>query len=111
MEYIMEKVLTEVDIINYLDIRLIIILLCIGYLIKHNFSKFNNKYIHHILLLIAIIYNIINSGFNINSIFNSIISATIAIGIHSSGKNILKSAVKKNKDIISDIEESIEDEQ
>ena len=103
MEYIMEKVLTEVDIINYLDIRLIIILLCIGYLIKHNFSK--------LLLLIAIIYNIINSGFNINSIFNSIISATIAIGIHSSGKNILKSAVKKNKDIISDIEESIEDEQ
>ena len=67
------------------------------------------RFLLYIIILPLVIWAV--DGININSIFNSIVSATIAIGIHSSGKNILKSAVKKNKDIISDIEESIEDEQ
>ena len=111
MNYILDKVLSNVDIISYLDINLIIILLCIGYLVKHQWKKMDNKYIPYILLISALIYTIITSGFNVNSICNSIVSVAIAVGLHSSGNNILKSALKKNKDIISDIEESTDDEQ
>ena len=109
MEYIVGSIFTELDVVQYLDVPLVISLLCVGFLIKHNMPFINNKYIPYILLALALLKNVFDSGVNMNNIFNAIISATIAIGIHSSGKNIVKST--KGNDIISENEENVNDDE
>ena len=111
MEYIVGSIFTELDVVQYLDVPLVISLLCVGFLIKHNMPFINNKYIPYILLVLALLENVFESGVNMNNIFNSIISATIAIGIHSSGKNIAKSNKNKDIDIISENEENVNEDE
>lgn len=110
MNYIIEKVITDADVVQYLDMNLIIGLLCFGAIIKHLIPKFPNKYIPHTLLGLSLIYTILNSGISANSILNSIIASSIAVGLHSSGKNIIKSAISTSKDIASNIEDNIDED-
>ncbi len=90
----MDSILAGVDVIQYIDIKLVLLLLAIGFLVKHFIPKISNKLIPYILFGISIIDKIIGYGdFSFKgisgSIVDAIICAAIAIGLHSSGKGII----------------------
>lgn len=89
----LEGLLTEANIIDYIDMRLVILLLCIGFLLKHFIAKFPNKAIPYLLMLLAVAYeeakiDTLNVSSIMNAIIDAIICAAVAIGLHSSGKGL-----------------------
>lgn len=94
----MEELISQLHIMEYINIYLILALLGIGFIIKHTKKLENipNNYIPIILYILSMIYEIITlNSYDKISIINGIMDATIAsaiaIGIHSSGKQIFKS--------------------
>lgn len=90
----MDSILASVDVIQYIDIKLVLLLLAIGFLVKHFIPKISNKLIPYILFGFSIIDKIIGYGdFSFKgicgAIVDAIICAAIAIGLHSSGKGII----------------------
>ena len=83
-------------------------------MIKIANNNIANKYIPYILIVIALIYEGIslkeyNSIAIMNAVVDGIISAAIAIGLHSSGKQIIKS-IYQNKSLISTLTNSLSEE-
>lgn len=77
-----------------INVSLIIILLAIGYLLKHAIKKLNNDNIPWILLILGIaLALIINIPYSLNMIvtyvIQGIVSGAAAVGLHTNGKTIL----------------------
>lgn len=93
-----DNIIAGTSMLKYLDYRLILLLLAIGFLTKHCFNKLPNSSIPYLLLLVALVYEVgalsIFAYKNIgNSVIDAIINASIAIGLHTSGKGLFKFAV------------------
>ena len=91
----------NVDLSGLLDSKIIIVLWCIGYGIKHikwkPIKSISNNIIPVILVGVGVIMACFLSGdVTFNSIIIGFTSAMFAIGIHASGKNIFKSFTNTN---------------
>ena len=89
------------DLGGLLDSKIIIVLWCIGYGIKHiqwkPIKSVSNNIIPVILVGVGVIMACFLSGdVTFNSIIIGFTSAMFAIGIHASGKNIFKSFTNTN---------------
>ena len=85
-----------IDFSSLLDAKIIIVLWCIGYAIKHvkwkPIKSISNTLIPVLLTGVGVIMACFIAGdVNLNAIIVGFVSAMFAIGIHSSGKNIFKS--------------------
>ena len=85
-----------IDFSALLDSRIIVVLWCLGYAIKHMKWKpvkaISNTLIPVLLTGIGVIMACFIAGdVNFNAILVGFISAMFSIGIHSTGKNIFKS--------------------
>ena len=114
----MEQLIQNLDIVQYLNVYLILALMGMGFIIKHAFNKFPNKHIPIFLYAISLVYCLlsidsISKTSIINAILDATISAAIAIGLHTSGKNIIKTYLSSNKtnEIIDTILDDEEDEE
>lgn len=110
----MQEIISQLHIIDYINVYLIMFLMAYGFIVKHIFNNIANKYIPYILIVIALIYEGIslkeyNSIAIMNAVVDGIISAAIAIGLHSSGKQIIKS-ICQNKSFISTLTSSLSEE-
>lgn len=84
-----------------INIPLIIILLAIGFIIKHCMKKVSNDLIPPIMLIggivLALVVNIPYAPNEITSIVvQGIVSGTAAIGLHTNGKGLLEVLPLKN---------------
>ena len=91
----------NLDLSGLLDAKIIIVLWCIGYGIKHiqwkPIKSISNNIIPVILVGVGVIMACFLSGdVTFNSIIIGFTSAMFAIGIHASGKNIFKSFTNTN---------------
>lgn len=91
----------NLDLSGLLDSKIIIVLWCIGYGIKHikwkPIKSISNNIIPVILVGVGVIMACFLSGdVTFNSIIIGFTSAMFAIGIHASGKNIFKSFTNTN---------------
>lgn len=96
----------DVQISEFIDVRIIIGLIALGFCIKHFsfFKKISNEYIPFILTLVSIVISIVllseyNTYTVANAFINSFLSAAISIGIHQQGKGFLKSFRPKEEEI------------
>ena len=90
----LESISAGIDVANYVDFRLVVFLLCIGFLVKHFITKFPNKLIPYLLIVVSLVYmlttmNSVSTNSVMNAIIDAIISGAIAVGLHSSGKGII----------------------
>lgn len=90
------EIVSQLHILDYINVLLIMFLMAIGFIVKHMDTKIKNSRIPVILLIVSMIYEFISlHAYNptevLNAIVDGIISAAIAIGLHSSGKEIIKS--------------------
>lgn len=92
----MDELISQLHIMEYINIYLILFLLGIGFIIKHTkrLEDIPNDYIPIILYCISLVYEIASiSSYEkvsiINSIIDGTIAAAIAIGLHTSGKQLL----------------------
>ena len=115
----LESISAGIDVSNYVDFRLVVFLLCIGFLVKHFITKFPNKLIPYLLIVISLAYMLItmdsvSTNSIMNAIIDAIISGAIAVGLHSSGKGII-SIFKTNNNsestVDTDIDEYSEEEE
>ena len=115
----LESISAGIDVTNYVDFRLVVFLLCIGFLVKHFITKFPNKLIPYLLIVVSLVYKLttmdsVSTNSVINAIIDAIISGAIAVGLHSSGKGII-SIFKTNNNSESaadtDIDEYSEEEE
>ena len=94
MIFVLESISAGIDVANYVDFRLVVFLLCIGFLVKHFITKFPNKLIPYLLIVISLAYMLItmdsvSTNSIMNAIIDAIISGAIAVGLHTSGKGII----------------------
>ena len=94
MIFVLESISAGIDVTNYVDFRLVVFLLCIGFLVKHFITKFPNKLIPYLLIVISLAYMLItmdsvSTNSIMNAIIDAIISGAIAVGLHNSGKGII----------------------
>ena len=90
----LESISAGIDVANYVDFRLVIFLLCIGCLVKHFITKYPNKLIPYLLIVVSLVYMLttmdsVSTNSIMNAIIDAIISGAIAVGLHSSGKGII----------------------
>ena len=109
-----DAIMNQITISDYVDIRLVIFLLALGFSIKHYMRKISNKYIPIILMVSAFVISLpISSDYTVagvvNSFVTSVIASTIATGCHSSSKSIFKALFKSSSDIIYNAIDSIDD--
>lgn len=109
----MQQIISQLHILDYINVLLIMFLMAFGFIIKHMDTKIKNSYIPAILLVVAMIYEFVSlhsydSTAILNAIVDGIISAAISIGLHSSGKEIFKS-ILSDKTLKSALVDSITD--
>lgn len=85
----------SIDFSSMIDVRIAIILWCIGWVIKHSKNKYIKKIpndaIPIILMAIGVIISCIMVGdVTTNSLIIGAVTSIFAVGVHSSGKNIFK---------------------
>ena len=85
----------SIDFSSFIDVKIAILLWCLGWCIKHAKLKFfkniPNESIPIMLFGVGIIATCLEAGdVSLNAIIMGIITAGFAVGIHSSGKNIFK---------------------
>ena len=115
----LESISAGIDVTNYVDFRLVVFLLCIGFFVKHFITKFPNKLIPYLLIVISLAYMLItmdsvSTNSIMNAIIDAIISGAIAVGLHSSGKgiiNIFKTDNNSENTEDTDIDEYSEEEE
>ena len=115
----LESISTGIDVTNYVDFRLVVFLLCIGFLVKHFITKFPNKLIPYLLIVVSLVYMLttmdsVSTNSIMNAIIDAIISGAIAVGLHSSGKgiiNIFKTDNNSESTTDTDIDEYSEEEE
>ena len=107
----LESISAGIDVSNYVDFRLVVFLLCIGFFVKHFITKFPNKLIPYLLIVISLAYMLItmdsvSTNSIMNAIIDAIISGAIAVGLHSSGKGIISIfKTNNNSESTTDIDE------
>lgn len=87
----------SIDFSSFIDVKIAILLWCLGYVIKHSklkiFKNIPNDAIPIILFGIGVVGACIDVGdVSLNGIIIGVITAAFAVGVHSSGKNIFKLA-------------------
>ena len=113
----LESISAGIDVTNYVDFRLVVFLLCIGFLVKHFITKFPNKLIPYLIIVISLAYMLItmdsvSTNSIMNAIIDAIISGAIAVGLHSSGKGIISIfKTNNNSESTTDIDEYSEEEE
>ena len=115
----LESISAGIDVTNYVDFRLVVFLLCIGFLVKHFITKFPNKLIPYLLIVVSLVYMLttmdsVSTNSIMNAIIDAIISGAIAVGLHSSGKgiiNIFKTDNNSESTADTDIDECSEEEE
>ena len=97
----MQELISELNIVEYINVYLIMFLLALGFVFKHVYDWVPNKFIPILLYGAAILYLVLlnNDTWCTHTICNIIadatISASIAIGLHSGvGKPIVKAIIK-----------------
>lgn len=86
----------SIDFSSMIDVRIAIILWCIGWVLKHSKIKIikknlSNESIPVILIALGIIISCVMVGdVTTNSIIIGAVTSIFAVGVHSSGKNIFK---------------------
>ena len=119
MIFVLESISAGIDVTNYVDFRLVVFLLCIGFLVKHFITKFPNKLIPYLLIVVSLVYMLttmdsVSTNSIMNAIIDAIISGAIAVGLHSSGKgiiNIFKTDNNSESTADTDIDEYSEEEE
>lgn len=119
MIFVLESISAGIDVTNYVDFRLVVFLLCIGFLVKHFITKFSNKLIPYLLIVVSLVYMLttmdsVSTNSIMNAIIDAIISGAIAVGLHSSGKgiiNIFKTDNNSESTADTDIDEYSEEEE
>ena len=117
MIFVLESISAGIDVANYVDFRLVVFLLCIGFFVKHFITKFPNKLIPYLLIVISLAYMLItmdsvSTNSIMNAIIDAIISGAIAVGLHSSGKGIISIfKTNNNSESTTDIDEYSEEEE
>lgn len=94
MEAILDLIAgSDIDVSNMINLKVVIILLGIGFCVKHvpYLAKLSNEFIPVILMAFSLILTFLSFGVNIDSFANAILTASVAIGIHQQGKGFLKS--------------------
>lgn len=117
MEYLIDLFGSlNVDIVEYIDIRLAIALIALGFCIKHFsvFKKFSNEYIPAILMFTSIVISVVlledySANTIMNAFVNSLLTAAISIGIHQQGKGFLRSLKAASKSAVDTFVSEIED--
>ena len=115
----LESISAGIDVANYVDFRLVVFLLCIGFLVKHFITKFPNKLIPYLLIVVSLVYMLttmdsVSTNSIMNAIIDAIISGAIAVGLHSSGKgiiNIFKTDNNSESTADTDIDEYSEEDE
>lgn len=84
---------SDIDVASMINLKIVIILLGIGFCIKHipYLEKLSNEFIPIILMVFSLVLTFLNLGLSIDSFANGILTASVAIGIHQQGKGFLKS--------------------
>lgn len=85
----------SIDFSSMIDVRIAIILWCLGWILKHSKIKFiknlSKESIPVILIATGVVISCIEVGdVTTNSIIIGIVTSVFAVGVHSSGKNIFK---------------------
>lgn len=78
------------EAMSNVDITAVVVMMAIGFCIKHFslLNKIQNDFIPPILFVIAFVYEFVKIGVSLPSVVTAIISAAVAIGLHTGGKNI-----------------------
>lgn len=90
----MESIITQLHILDYINVYLVLFLLGIGFIFKYGAKWLPNKFIPLVLYAIGLIYELLSIEVMdrvhiLNGIIDGTIAAAIAIGLHSSGKQII----------------------
>ncbi len=82
---------------NYIDLAVLGICLCLGYVIKYSFSFINNRYIPAIMLCSGTAISIMVNIPNINAItvLSGMISGLASTGLYEAMRNIIDKDGKK----------------
>lgn len=82
---------------DYINIVVLGICLCLGYVIKHSLSFINNKYIPLIMLVIGTILNIMVNFTNINAtvILGGMISGLASTGMYEALRSFIEGKEKE----------------
>lgn len=82
---------------EYINLVVLGMCLCIGYVIKNSLSFINNKYIPLIMLTLGTFISIINNLGNINEavILGGMISGLASTGLYEAMRNLLERDGKK----------------
>lgn len=105
-----------VDIQNFVNPTLAVILWAIGIAIKHTkvFEKIKNNFIPVILLVVGIIINLFMSGVSFQSVIAGFVTAMVCVGVHKSGNETIRgidlSSIFTNESSLESTEDEIDDE-
>ena len=92
------------------DVRLVAMLLAIGFLVKHfkPLEKIQNELIPIILLVTSFVWSYFETGLSTVTALTAVFSAAVAIGIHQQGRNYLSSTIVPTiKELIPSVLKSI----
>ena len=78
------------DIFNYVNITVALVLWTVGYFIKHTkvMNKIKNNYIPVILIVLGIILSFALSGISVESFTSGLATALVCVGTHKSGREL-----------------------
>lgn len=105
-----------VDIQNFVNPTLAVILWAIGIAIKHTkvFEKIKNNFIPVILLVVGIIINLFMSGVSFQSVIVGFVTAMVCVGVHKSGNETIRgidlSSIFTSESSLESTEDEIDDE-
>lgn len=87
-------------LLEYINLITLGICLCIGYVLKRSFKKFNNQYIPAAMLVIGTIINVLSNIPNINAtvILGGMISGLASTGLYEAMRNLIDKDGKKDGD-------------
>lgn len=87
----------------------VFILLLVGATIKHfkMFEKVQNDLIPGVLTVLSFIITFVQYGFSIDSVVVALLTTVVSIGIHQESKNLLLPAIKKVKDGVLKIRDTV----
>ena len=97
----MEAILSELHVVEYINVPLVMLLMAVGALIKHGPSdNKKNGWIPVLLIIISVVYEILKMDYPparvdvVNAIIDAVIASAIAVGLHNSGKQVYKTLLK-----------------
>lgn len=84
-------------LMEYINLVVLGICLCIGYVLKNSFKKFNNQYIPAVMLVVGTVINVLTNVPNINAavILGGMISGLASTGLYEAMRNLVDKDGKK----------------